>query len=177
MDYTHYTDKPVILAVELVNLFDEEVTRADLQAFLDRHFFAVDRVDHHHLVEVEALSSELREIFAAADENEKVDLINTLLTTATVVPRLSTHGDEGPHFHYAPEEVDLLERLRAFTGMGLATVVALQQHDRLGICDATDCNDAYIDTSKNATKRFCSGTCSTRTNVAAFRARRRSAGG
>ena len=38
--------------------------------------------------------------------------------------------------------------------------------------DATDCGDVLVDLTKNRSRRFCSLTCSNRTNVAAFRARR-----
>jgi predicted RNA-binding Zn ribbon-like protein len=45
---------------------------------------------------------------------------------------------------------------------------------RLRICAAEDCDDVLIDLSKNSSKRYCTtGNCGNRTNVAAYRARKR----
>ena len=47
---------------------------------------------------------------------------------------------------------------------------------RLRICAADDCADVLVDLSRNSSKRFCdTGNCGNRTNVAAYRARKRSA--
>jgi predicted RNA-binding Zn ribbon-like protein len=63
----------------------------------------------------------------------------------------------------------------AGASMGLA--VHLTQHgvDRLGICQAAPCRNAYLDTSTNRSRRYCSDRCATRANVAAYRARKREA--
>jgi predicted RNA-binding Zn ribbon-like protein len=59
--------------------------------------------------------------------------------------------------------------------MGLA--VHLTEHGvaRLGICQAAPCRNAYLDTSTNRSRRYCSDRCATRANVAAYRARKREA--
>ena len=45
--------------------------------------------------------------------------------------------------------------------------------DRLGLCEAPPCRNAYLDTSTNRSRRYCSDRCATRANVAAYRARKR----
>ena len=39
------------------------------------------------------------------------------------------------------------------------------------------CTNVYVDTSPNQSRRYCSDRCSSRANVAAYRARRRAASG
>ncbi|WP_235619177.1 CGNR zinc finger domain-containing protein [Embleya scabrispora] len=42
---------------------------------------------------------------------------------------------------------------------------------RLGLCGAPRCDRAYVDTSRNAGRQFCSTACQNRVKAAAFRAR------
>ena len=44
---------------------------------------------------------------------------------------------------------------------------------RLGVCSAEGCDDVYVDTSRNASRRYCSNTCASRSTVAAYRARQK----
>jgi len=46
---------------------------------------------------------------------------------------------------------------------------------RLGLCAAEDCQDVFVDTSRNSSRRFCSETCASRAGVAAYRSRQRGA--
>jgi predicted RNA-binding Zn ribbon-like protein len=46
---------------------------------------------------------------------------------------------------------------------------------RLGVCDASACEQVFVDTSPNSSRRYCSDRCSSRANVAAYRARRKAA--
>ena len=46
---------------------------------------------------------------------------------------------------------------------------------RLGVCDASNCTHVFVDTSPNQSRRYCSDRCSSRANVAAYRARQRAA--
>jgi predicted RNA-binding Zn ribbon-like protein len=57
--------------------------------------------------------------------------------------------------------------------MGLSQVVVQHGWQRLGVCAAEGCDDVYVDTSRNASRRYCSNTCASRSTVAAYRARRR----
>jgi predicted RNA-binding Zn ribbon-like protein len=61
--------------------------------------------------------------------------------------------------------------LGAITAMGLASVIVENGVERFGVCDSSGCNDVYIDTSRNRSRRHCSNTCSTREAVAAYRKR------
>ncbi len=59
--------------------------------------------------------------------------------------------------------------------MGLTIVLCEFGGQRLGICGAEGCRRAYVDTSKNRRKRYCSEACAHRVSVAAFRRRQRAA--
>jgi predicted RNA-binding Zn ribbon-like protein len=43
------------------------------------------------------------------------------------------------------------------------------------VCAAAPCTNVYVDTSPNQSRRYCSERCSSRANVAAFRARQKAA--
>ena len=92
-----------------------------------------------------------------------------------MTPRIAVHDDRGPHLHVERPEATAAERLRANTLMGLAAVLCDGGRLRVGTCDADSCDRVYVDTSRNARRRFCSDRCATRTHVAAHRARRASA--
>ena len=51
-------------------------------------------------------------------------------------------------------------------------MIGAQNAARFGICVAANCDRVFVDTSKNASRRFCSLVCQNRTKVAAFRARK-----
>ena len=57
----------------------------------------------------------------------------------------------------------------------LATAVAMllgsDEVERLRRCEATRCEDVFLDSTRNRTQRFCSTACQNRTKVAAHRAR------
>jgi predicted RNA-binding Zn ribbon-like protein len=46
---------------------------------------------------------------------------------------------------------------------------------RLGVCQASPCTNVFVDTSPNHSRRYCSDRCSSRANVAAYRARQKAA--
>lgn len=182
MDFSHYTDDPVTLAVELVNTLqplthtDSLGTVEDLDRFVHAHAGAwVDDLPPaapSDLAPAKALRSELRAVFDSAGAQEATEVINGILARHVAVPRVSTHGG-GAHLHFEPKAASLAQWLGVVTGMGLATVVCEFGLDRLGLCQSETCADAFVDTSRNRSRRHCSTTCSTRENVAAYRARRR----
>ena len=58
--------------------------------------------------------------------------------------------------------------------MAFLDLVRDDELGRLRICAAADCADVLVDLSKNSSKRYCdTGNCGNRTNVAAYRARKR----
>lgn len=184
MDFSHYTDEPVELAVALVNTDqrpagkEDELTSLDaLARFLKpyAHLWRgeVREPDVGDLARIHVLRERLRAVFCAADEAEAADILNKILSDSVATPRVSVHHG-APHLHFEPLGTTLSQWLAVVTGMGLATVLVDHGLDRFGTCDAGDCLDVYVDTSRNRSRRHCSSTCSTRENVAAYRRRKRS---
>ena len=77
----------------------------------------------------------------------------------------------------ATDDVSLTQLLVGEALLGLAGLVCDLGPDRLGICSAAPCTNAYVDTSPNHSRRYCSDRCSSRANVAAYRARQRAVAG
>ncbi len=88
-------------------------------------------------------------------------------------PELSRHDGEPWHLHFHSRDAGLVESCGAGCATGLAMAVRRGEGRRLGVCTAAPCDRAFIDTSRNATRRFCSARCANRASVGAFRERQR----
>lgn len=111
--------------------------------------------------------------FWGADESAVVALINDLLAEGQALPQLVRHDGFDWHIHATPADAPLAVRMTVEYAMAMIDVVRAKELDRLGYCAADDCDDVVIDLSRNRSKRFCESGCGNRTNVAAYRARRR----
>lgn len=186
MDFSHYSDKPVTTAVDLVNTFntvtgaEELKTSEDVTRFFDEHLdddwsYPGWRASEMDLHEVRAIRSRLRQVFWAADAEAAVAALNSILNSVEAMPRVSLHG-AGPHLHFEPVNGSPARWLGAVTAMGLSVALIEGGFDRLGICASASCDHVFVDTSRNRSRRHCSDTCTTRENVAAYRARKRTEG-
>ena len=77
--------------------------------------------------------------------------------------------------HVADQQSSVSELLIAESLMGLSNLVCDLGATRLGVCDAGSCTNVFVDTSPNQSRRYCSDRCSSRENVAAYRARQKQA--
>ncbi|HJQ77791.1 MAG TPA: CGNR zinc finger domain-containing protein [Acidimicrobiia bacterium] len=178
MDFSHYTTRPVELAVALVNTKGQDTDQlADpeqLDAFLEEYrpmWEGVAKAPRKADLEaVHRLRATLREIIESGDEALASERVNGLLDAYGATPRISIHSGT-PHLHFEPVDTSMVCWLGAITGMGLASVLVEDGVDRFGVCGSTGCDDVYIDTSRNRSRRHCSNTCSTREAVAAYRKR------
>ncbi|MGZ4448025.1 MAG: CGNR zinc finger domain-containing protein [Nocardioides sp.] len=119
---------------------------------------------------------ELRPVFAASDAGDTqgvIDGLNALMVRHPITPRISDHDPDDLHLHVATESASVAELLVGESLLGLATLVCDLGPSRLGVCSATPCTNVYVDTSPNQSRRYCSDRCSSRANVAAYRARQR----
>lgn len=180
MDFSHYGDEPVQLAVELINTYatisgeDTLETPQDLVTLIGpraEEWDGGDLVpDETDLRQVKKLRSMLRSVFEAEDESGAADALNGILLHVGAVPRVSVHG-AGPHLHFEAAAQGMSRWLGAITAMGLSTALIEGGFERFGRCESTTCDDVYVDTSRNRSRRNCSEKCTTRENVAAYRAR------
>lgn len=123
-------------------------------------------------------AEQLRPVFEAAAEGEVrgvIDGLNALLEAHPITPRISDHDGQDLHLHAATKVASVADLLIGEALIGLSTLVCDLDPTRLGVCAADRCGDVFVDTSPNRSRRYCSDRCSSRANVAAYRARRRSA--
>ena len=174
MNIDHYTDREAALAAALVNDVDDPAKLRDM--LRKNHVSAIGDLSDEVMAEIRALRPRLRRIFETEDASEAAAEINSLLREAAALPQITDHDGEEWHLHYTPVEAPLAVRLAAEAAMGLAIVMRDDGLERLKTCAADDCDDVFLDTSRNRSRRFCDPTtCGNRANVAAFRARRRAA--
>ncbi|GGY02283.1 CGNR zinc finger domain-containing protein [Streptomyces tanashiensis] len=184
MELAHYSD----FAVRLVNT-EEPARSKDTLTSVEvlRDLFGpatqmARRVTEADLPRFRTVRARLRAVFTAADEGDHtgaVDLLNSLLLEFPVSPQISGHDtldEEGRprwHMHLADHSSNATTGYAAISAMGLAFHLTEFGADRLGLCQAPPCRNAYLDTSTNRSRRYCSDRCATRANVAAYRARKR----
>ena len=101
--------------------------------------------------------------------------LNDLLARHPVTPMISDHDPAHLHMHVANRSASVAELLIGESLMGLATLVCDLGATRLGVCHASPCTHVFVDTSPNQSRRYCSDRCSSRANVAAYRARQKAA--
>ncbi|MDT0265631.1 CGNR zinc finger domain-containing protein [Streptomyces sp. DSM 44915] len=184
MELTYYSD----YAVRLVNTeqplrhTDTLTSVAAVRALFGEAQQAARRATDADVTRLRGVRARLRAVFTAAaegDESSAVDLLNALLLEYPASPQISGHDflDEAGrprwHLHLAEHPSNATAGYAATACMGLAVQLTDLGVDRLGICEATPCRNAYIDTSTNRSRRYCSDRCATRANVAAYRARKR----
>jgi len=184
VDFSHYTDYPMQLAMELVNTRspirgeDRLTTVADLSEFAadvaDAWVHPDWRLTETDLAAVLDLRVRLRAVFAAADDVTAAAGLNEILESSGAAPRVSLHSGT-PHLHFEPDGGSIGSWLGALTATGLSFVLTEHGTDRLGTCASERCGHVFIDTSRNCSRRYCSDTCSNRENVAAHRRRTQAA--
>ena len=182
MDFSHYTDEPVDLAVALINTSqiskDRIADLGQLKSFLEEYRDLWDGVakpvTSADLKKIHQLRDSLRSVIDCADDVSAARRVNEILNEHGAKPRVSVHNGAA-HFHFEPLDSSMSSWLGATTAMGLASVMVENGRSRFGVCNAGDCEDVYVDASRNRSRRHCSSTCSTREAVTAYR-RRQTAG-
>ena len=177
MDFVRYAER----AAELVN---GDLDDADglLAVLHDRAWLHAD-VSERDATALRRFCKELRSVFEASDAGDEgavVEQLNALLAKHPVTPYIAGHDSTGPvgtrwHMHVADQQSSVSELLIAESLMGLSTLVCDLGATRLGVCHASSCANVFVDTSPNQSRRYCSDRCSSRENVAAYRARQKAA--
>ncbi|MEV0276180.1 CGNR zinc finger domain-containing protein [Streptomyces sp. NPDC050610] len=127
---------------------------------------------------VRSVRERFAQVFAAPDTASAAALLNALVAEAGTTPRLTDHDGYDWHVHYFAPGASLADHLAADGGMALAYLVVAGERERLRRCEAPGCGRAFVDVSRNRSRRYCSSrTCGNRLHVAAYRARRRETAG
>lgn len=96
--------------------------------------------------------------------------LNALLAKHPANPHLALE-DGVWRMHHHPAKTGLVEMWTSICAEALARLVGEGYATRLRCCEASDCGLAFIDVSRNDSRRFCSVRCQNRTKVAAYRRR------
>ena len=124
------------------------------------------------------LAERLYETFASlgsGDVDHAAELINSLPRASPATPHLMKE-DGIWRLHHHPADVPVLQMWRAICADSIARLIGAQAGHRLGTCSAKRCDRVFVDTTKNATRRYCSTACQNRAKIAAFRSREQSTG-
>lgn len=170
------------LMVDLVNTYDLKCTPperlrspADLEDLLRRYrLLGANRASEADVREMRMLRDQIRSVFEADDEDETHARLNQILAAAEVVPRVVREQRGERKIYFAPQEAPLARRVACDAGLGMAMMLT-SHPNRLKVCAADPCRNVFIDTTRNRSRRWCSDACGGRINVAAHRARRRTA--
>lgn len=180
MVFTYDTDVTLAHAAAIANtgpgLGDEDREELPdlpaLQAWFDRWEWTGRRPSSEaEVAAVRALRPRLRRLWSLRDE-ALVAEANALLAEGGALPRLVRHGAFGWHVHATSDDATLDRRIGVEVGMALVDVIRADEVERLKVCAGEDCEDLLMDLSRNRSRKFCDGTCGTRANVAAYRARK-----
>jgi predicted RNA-binding Zn ribbon-like protein len=131
----------------------------------------------HHVApaaaaELEALRRLLRQALGQIVTGGQAEAVGTLLKRYPPDMHLTKH-DGILHIHFARDGLPPQRWIGQTTAAALAHVATGDPGVTLGQCAASGCDRFFVDQSRSRTRRFCSGSCASRTSVAAFRARGR----
>ncbi|HJP74544.1 MAG TPA: CGNR zinc finger domain-containing protein [Pseudonocardiaceae bacterium] len=130
------------------------------------------------VAELAGYLSELRVVFGLLDQEDldgACELVNKILTETEATPMLSHHDGEPWHLHFHSRDASWAQGWAGSMATATAMVLGSSMADRLGLCSAPSCDRAYVDTSRNGARRFCSTACQNRVKAATFRERQRNA--
>ena len=135
-----------------------------------------DTVSEAEAVELAEYLGELYLVFGLLDMEDldgACELVNKILVATKATPMLSRHDGEPWHLHFHSRDASWSQGWAGSMATGLAMVLGSPMAERLGLCSAPSCDRAYVDTSRNGARRFCSTACQNRVKAATFRERQR----
>ncbi|MEV7084685.1 CGNR zinc finger domain-containing protein [Streptomyces sp. NPDC093085] len=173
MQFTHYGGEAALLAVDLVNatVTGAPFTPESLAPLLAAHGTDRRPLTAGEAAEVAEWSQRLRPCFGPQDPAGRRDAVNRLLTEAASKPYITVHDGHAPHLHYADPALGLVAHIRAITAAALAHVICFAGQNRLGRCARARCGLAFVDTSRNGRRAYCSVRCANNDAVARHRSR------
>lgn len=149
---------------------------ADVQWFGQRYAFHGRAAVARDVARLRAHRARLDAVVAACETGDgeaAIALLNALLSQTGAVPQIVAHDGRGPHIHVSRPAAPLADRMAAHFAMALADLLVAGESDRVRTCASPACRVAFLDLSRNRSRRYCdSRTCGNRLHVAAYRARR-----
>ena len=170
MDFLRYAE-------QAAGLLNTEISDVDaLVAHLAGREWLHEQCTDRDCMLLRKFQRELRPVFEAGEAGDVegvVEGLNGLMVRHPITPRIAHHDHQDLHMHVASKSASVAELLVGESLLGLATLVCDLGPTRLGVCSASPCIHVFVDTSPNQSRRYCSDRCSSRANVAAYRARQK----
>ena len=169
------------VAVDLVNTWDEleeepELIEGveDVRVWLTWHGLnrAAKAARAADVEPVRTLRARFARVFDARDEASAARLLNELSSEFGTPPQLERDG-AGWRLRSWPDEREGLRFVAAYATAGLVETLGELGWARFGRCAASPCRCAFVDRSRNHTRRYCSTLCADRVAQADYRARKR----
>lgn len=169
------------VAVDLVNTWDELESEPDLieglddvRTWLTWHGLdeAAGQLHEADVDSVRALRTRLDGVFDAKDETAAVRLLNGMAREYGTAPQLEP-TDRGWRLRSWPDEREGLRFVAAYATAGLVDALKDFGWERFGRCAGSPCRCAFVDRSRNRTRRYCCTLCADRVAQASYRARKR----
>ena len=168
MDLVRYAER----AADLVNA-QLETTDMLVTYLHDRSWLATQVTDKDTRM-LRRFQQQLRPAFARQTQDPQViALLNTLFANHPITPYIAGDDADTWHLQVSDKPSSVADLLIAEALMGLATLACDLGPSRLGECQSSGCAAVFVDTSPNRSRRYCSDRCSSRANVAAYRARQK----
>lgn len=171
----------VAVAVDLVNTWDELEDEPDLiegvrdvRTWLEWHGLheAAKRVRAVDVDRVRALRTRFDRVFDAKDEDEAAALLNELARDYATPPQLE-RANGGWRLRTWPDEREGLPAVAAYATAGLLEALRDLGFDRFGRCAGSPCRCAFVDRSRNRSRRYCCNLCADRIAQAQYRERKK----
>jgi predicted RNA-binding Zn ribbon-like protein len=169
------------LAVDLVNTWDELADEPDLiEGLRDVRYWlgwhglheAAKRVRASDVERVRELRARFDRVFDAPGEAEAVTLLNELARDYGTPPQLE-QANGAWRLRSWPDEREGLPAAAAYGTAGLLEALRDLGWERFGRCAGSPCRCAFVDRSRNRTRRYCSNLCADRVAQAQYRARKK----
>ena len=171
------------LAIDLVNTWDELEPEPDLiegledvRTWLEWHGLpnAAKALGEADVDRVRALRARFDRVFDADGEEEAASRLNELAREHGTPPVLERAGKSW-RLRSWPDESEGLPAVAAYATAGLLAAFQELGWARFGRCAGAPCRCAYVDRSRNRSRRYCCTLCADRVAQAQYRSRKREA--
>lgn len=149
----------------------------DVHRFLESNGIQIQEpVTHSTLQQVRDLRTKIRGLWLSETLDDLAEEINPLLGRTQISVQVEP-DDANLNLRFDMlQETPLIQRLAIECARGLIAIVQHYGLERMCYCAADPCQDVFVDTSRNKSRRFCSDRCANRYNVAAYRDRQKDSG-
>ena len=171
------------LAIDLVNTWDELEPEPDLieglqdvRTWLEWHGLptGAKALGEADVDRVRALRARFDRVFDAGDEDEAASRLNELAREHGIPPVLERARGSW-RLRSWPDEREGLPAVAAYATAGLLAAFQELGWARFGRCAGAPCRCAYVDRSRNRSRRYCCTLCADRVAQAQYRSRKREA--